>query len=166
MPLNRIDGSLYVGGRLTADAFDPPNGSVGDNAMNSANPIGTDKARHLHAKVHSQPDDGSVFDEIVAIHVAVVTGVVEQFQAGLRVACIGDSTLTVDLLKNGVSMLSDIVDLDSAIDAYDQVVAGIEPTMAAYAVGDVFEIEVIVTDGTGTPGEGLFAQAVFDEGAF
>lgn len=166
MPLNRIDGNLYVAGQLTADAFDPPNNSVGDNAMNAGNPIGVDKTRHLHTRVHGQMDGGSVYDEIRCIHVALVAGSVEQFQAGLRVPITGDSTMTIDLHKNGVSILSDIIDLDNTFTAYQQVVAGIDPSKQDYASGDVFEIVIIVTDNTGTPGEGLFAIATFDEGAF
>lgn len=164
--MNRVDGNFYVAGRLTANQFDTPAGTIGDEQMNSGSPIDTDKQRHLHTKVFAQIDGGSAFDEIRAVHVALTEGTVSQFQAGCRVQAIGDSTLTVDLYKNGVSILSDVIDLDSSVEEYDQVVAGINPTFETYAPGDVFEVVVVTTDGTGTPPEGLFAQVTFSEGAF
>ena len=166
MPLNRIDGNLYVAGQLTVDKFDPPDGCVGDQQMDVSDQVDTDKQRHLHPKTHGQMDGGSVYEEIVCVHVALAAGSVEQFQAGMRVAATGNSTVTVDLKKNGTSILSDIIDLDSTVTAYTQVVAGIDSTLQAYAIGDVFEIVVLAVDGTGTPGQGLFAQVTFNEGAF
>jgi hypothetical protein len=166
MPLNRIDGNLYVNGTLVADAFDPPANSVGNSHMKAGDPVEIDKTRHLHSKIHSQSDGGSAYDEIIAIHVATSPGVVEQFQAGARVKPVGDSTMTVDLKKNGVSILSDIIDIDNAVDNYVSVVAGLNLALTSYSIGDVFEITVICTDGTGTPAEGLFAQVILDEGPF
>lgn len=166
MSLNRIAGNLYVAGQLTADSINLPDSIVGNQQISAADPIESDKQRHLFAKVYSQEDATSVFDVITCVHVALVAGEVAQFQAGFRVPSVGDSVVTVDLKKNGVSILSDIIDIDSSIASYTQVVAGINPVMKAYNVGDVFEMVVVCTDGTGTPGEGLFAQVAFDEGAF
>ncbi len=163
-----INGPLHVTEGLTCDTFHAPANSIGDAAINASDPITTEKVKHLHMVCGGQMDSMSAYDEIRPIYIAFTSGTVQQFQGGIRVPPVGDSTLKVKLYKNGVNILSADVDISTAFtpDAYDQVVAGIEPTLADYSPGDVFEVVVVNTPGTGTPPEGLFFQAAFNEGVY
>lgn len=166
--MTNLEGPVHVTKGLSCDAFTPPQNSVGDTAFASSDPLTTAKQHHLHVKGGGQPDGGSPYDEIRFIHTALNEGEVTRFQAGLRDTVTGDSDIAVDLYKNGVSILSAVIHLTSVLapDGYDQVIAGISPTLGTYTAGDVFEVVITTTLNTGSLGEGLFFQAVFNESQF
>jgi hypothetical protein len=89
------------------------------------------------------------------------TGTALAFRAGLVAACTGNATVKFDLLKNGVSILSAPVVVDSG-DAARALVAGSIPSGDLVA-GDVLEIDIDATAGTGALGTGAFAQIVLTE---
>jgi hypothetical protein len=96
------------------------------------------------------------------VHVVFgATGTLVGFQAGCVVPCVGTATVTVDLRKNGSTVLSAVITLDSSQTARQQVSAAINN--AAVAVGDVLEVVVTASAGTGTLGQGLFGVLVIDE---
>lgn len=163
-----IEGPAHITEGLTCDAFTPPANSVGNNSVNPADPITTNRLKHIHMVPGGQMDGGDPYQEIRPVYIALTVGKVQQFQCGLAVAVTGDSEVIVDLYKNGVSILSAIPTLNTTFtpDDYDQVVAGIDPALDDYVPGDVFEVVVTVTPGTGTPGERLFWQVCFNENQF
>jgi hypothetical protein len=85
------------------------------------------------------------------------------FKAGSVTACVGAATITVDLKKNGVSVLTATIVLDNANTA--RVVEAATITTTAAVAGDVFEVSVAVAAGGGTIGSGVFAYAEFYEAA-
>ena len=93
----------------------------------------------------------------------VIALLITAFAAGCVTACIGDSTIEVDLLKNGVSVLSAAIEIDSG-DADYAAVAG-TVSSASVVAGDVLEVAITVTAGTGTLGEGVFAALTLEEKA-
>ena len=94
---------------------------------------------------------------------ATGAGEVVGFSAGSRVVCIGDSTVTVDLLKNGTTMLSSVITLDSSNVAY----TGEDGTVsvASFVADDILEINVVATVGTGTLAVDFFTHLVINETA-
>ena len=89
-------------------------------------------------------------------HVANSAGVLQDFSAMLNV--VGSANMTVDLLKNGSSVLSAPISLTNALS--NRQVATATITTSAYNAGDVFSIKVIVTTGTGASGLMAWAGAV------
>lgn len=102
--------------------------------------------------------------ETRVIHVARgATGTVKSFRAGSIVANIGAATVTIDLKKNNVSVLSAVITLDSGNTARVPEAGTI--TSAAYSVDDWFEIVITATAGGGTLATGLYVEAEFEEDA-
>lgn len=81
----------------------------------------------------------------------------------LIVACIGAATVTVDFLKNGVTILSSVLTLNSTHTARQ--VVGVSPpgSVTVFADGDTFEATVVATPGGGTVGTGLSGNLFVDE---
>jgi hypothetical protein len=73
----------------------------------------------------------------------------------------GGGSCTIDLKKNGTSVLSGAVTLDSTTAAYALKDGTV--TTPAYAAGDVFEVQV--ASPSGTKPKGVFARAVLREAA-
>ena len=90
-------------------------------------------------------------------------GVVDSFRAGSIAAAVGDSTVSVELKKNGTSVLAAAIALDNANTAYVPEAGSVNTP--AYVAGDVFTVQVSISAGTGTLPQGVFASAVFQEAA-
>lgn len=71
--------------------------------------------------------------------------------------------MTVDLKKNGTSVLTSTVTIDHTVAAYTQVAASIATN--TYVAGDVFEVVVTATAGGGTLPQGLFVALITREAA-
>ena len=131
-------------------------GCVGDAEVKSAAGIAASKLEHQHRAVYAQESGTTAAAEDRVFHVVKGTaGTLKTFKAGCVVACIGDATITVDLHKNGASVLTGAITLSSSQSAYDLVAATINTD--SVAAGDVLEVVVTVNAGTGTLGQGVFA---------
>jgi hypothetical protein len=133
-----------------------PADSVLNEQVGTGSPIAADKIEHNQRANYSQESATTSVSESRVIHtVNGLTGTLKAFKAGCVVANVGAATITVDLLKNGVSVLSAPVALDSTQIAYELEVDTIVDATAA--VGDVFEVAVVAAAGGGTIGLGVFA---------
>lgn len=157
MPI--FNENIHVNGTLSATKWSAPADAFGDTQVNSASPITAAKLQHQNQIVFGQM--GTVIDEVRVVYVAFAAGTLIQFQAGSAEIAVGDSTVEFDLLKNGVTVLSLLPELDNTLGTFDSVVAGI--TTTAYAAGDVFEVVVTTTAGTGTLPVGVFAAITVRE---
>lgn len=164
MPQN-IDyaDELHVGQHQFELAPKVPDGSFGDSQIGSTNPIDATKLKHQHVKVHAQPYGTAAASERKVVHVARSAGSVAAIEVGVVVAAVGAATVTLDVRKNGTSVLTSPVSLTSSQAAYSKVNGAI--SVAAYSSGDVFEIVLTATAGGGTLPQGVFCDAVFREGA-
>lgn len=140
-----------------------PANSFGNNQANANDPIGPTKLKHRYMPRLAQVHGTAATAERRVVHRARAAGTVLEFKVGVAVAAVGDSTVTVDLLKNGVTVLTGTVTIDSGDTAYTGIVTGTLVADPSYVAGAVFEVNVTVTPGTGTPPQGLFAVPVFDE---
>lgn len=142
-----------------------PANSVGDNQFDADDPLSTTNQRHQHRGRLTQAHGTAATDERRVVHVARAAGTVTGVQAGAVVAATGDSTVTVDVLKNGTTVLTGVITLDSGDAAYAEVSGTVVTTGAEdYAAGDVFEVVINATVGTGVLSQGVYADVVFDEG--
>jgi len=162
MTLTTWDGDWHVGGRLTADTMVLPNDAVADAAVSSAAAIATHKLRHRHLAGLTQASATTA--TTTRIPVLVVRGSaaeVKALVAGLVSKNIGAATVTIDLLKNGVSVLSSPLVLTSTPVDYEVSSAAIN--LPDLVQDDVLEVDVVAAAGGGTLGTGLFVEAVVDE---
>lgn len=121
------------------------------------------KLRHRVDETLSQGSATTAAAQSNPIYVAKAAGTITGLEVGAVVANIGAAACTVDLKKNGTSVLTGgtPVSLTNATAAYATVAASI--TTAAYAAGDVFELIITATAGGGTLAKGLFVKFEADE---
>ena len=106
---------------------------------------------------------GTAVDEtIIAFFCKGLTGTVKNFTVSNVTANAGASTVTVDLQKNGVTMLSAVVTLNSGKVAFSET----EGTLSVVALADGDYLTVVINatqNGTDALASGVFAQIQFDE---
>lgn len=159
---SRIEGNLtYQGAVSYQGTVTLPSETVTNANIRTAAGISADKLEHQFSPVLSQ--SGTAVGETKVVHVVNgETATVLDFSAGMIAHCTGDATVTLDLKKNGVSILTGTVGLSSAQSNYQTVAATI--ASAGLVAGDVLSVVVTVNAGTGSLGTGLFYSAVIREG--
>lgn len=156
-----VEGDIRARGAVIADQLIPTTGTVGNNEVKTSDPLEADKLYHRQMLVYSQKHGTATIAERKVIYVAKEAGDWGDFLVGVVVACIGDSTITVNLYKNGTTVLNAAVVLDNSNVAF----AKEQGTFAddVFVANDVLEIVVTVSAGTGTLGQGLFVLLWGDE---
>jgi hypothetical protein len=152
---------LHVGGTLSCTTFSPPASCITNAAIIGAAGIVATKLEHQFQPVYRQASGAINADATAAIHVGYgATGDIIGFRAGNITAATGSDTTTVDLKKNGTTVLSAVITLNTAASTTLQ--TGTLST-TTYVAGDVF---TVVIDATGVaPGQGVWAQPIFREDA-
>lgn len=119
------------------------------------------KIQHQHELTFAQPNTAATAETKVVHVVKGATGTIVAFRAGSIVAATSTGVATVNLKKNGTTVLSAVITLDNANTAY--IVEEGTISVPALAAGDVLTVEVAVSS-TVLP-TGLFAQVVLREDA-
>ena len=157
---NRIAGDLFVDGSLQAVEMVLANSSVVNATVSAAADIDASKLEQHHSK--SYPQVGTAATETVVLHVIHgATARVQKVWATNIVNSIGDSTVTVDVKKNGTTVLTGVLTLDVNTGAY-----GIEKgtiSVTAGVVDDVYTAVITATIGTGTLPTGIGVEMRIDE---
>jgi hypothetical protein len=132
--------------------------------IKSAAGVEATKLEHQHRIPYAQPNTTATTETRVLYVCYGLTARVIDFRAGSIVACIGAATITLDVKKNGTTILSSVLTLNNANTARVAVAAALSgsPTLVA---GDVLEVVVTATAGGGTIGTGLFANLTVEEDA-
>src|SRR4051812_43197707 len=91
-----------------------PDASFGDAQIGTTNPIQATKLKHQHQQQYAQVHGASAVTERKSVHVARSAGDVVAIHAGVVVAAVGAATVTVDLRKNGTTVLTAVVTITSA----------------------------------------------------
>lgn len=160
-----INDDLAVNGFLSVKAMKIPDNTLLDAGVNGAAGIQATKLQHQHQKMYLQGSSTTTAaaDTKVIHAVYGATGTTVAFRAGCEVPCVGAATITVDLKKNGTTVLSAPISLSSAQAARAMVAGTI--SVPGLVTGDVLEVVITATAGGGTIGTGLFAQLVEREDA-
>ena len=136
--------------------------AVGGTAVNKTNdPIWQARDSHQNHLAHYS-QAGVAIAETRWIHTVRGSGVVKAVKAGCLVACVGNAVATLDVRKNGTTILTAPISLSESQSAREEV-AGVLSGVVAISAGDVLEVVVAVNAGTGTLGTGLFAWLDLDE---
>lgn len=162
---SKIEGDLSILGRLIPKFFTPPAGCINDAAIPSSEQIDATKLEHQHKGFYAQTSGVTTTTVTQTIHVARFAGYVDSLFAGNLAICAGAATITVDLKKNGTTVLTAVLTLNSANTNGADVAATIDPAQEAYVAGDRFDLVVTATAGGGTVGSGFSAEARFNEGS-
>jgi len=151
----RVEEDGQFRGTVTFLHLVPSAGCVADAHVNPNAGIKASKLQHQHREVYAQESAQAAAAEARVVHVVKgAAGKVRTIKAGCVTPCVGNATITVDLLKNGASILTATFDLTSSESAYELVAGTIDDD--ALEDGDVLEVDIAVNAGTGTPGKGVF----------
>ena len=158
----RMGEDLFVAGNINSRTLTIPAGSVLNAGVGAAAAIAATKLIQQHIKHVSQESGTAVPDEEFCIHVVYgATGTAVAFEAGAVVVSVGAATVSVDLHKNGTTILSSAITLNSNQTAYETVTATIGTN--SLVDGDVLEVLINGTVGGGTLAKGVFASLVLRE---
>ena len=165
--LSTLAGDYQFLGAISAKTINQPLGSISDAEIQAGAPgnyIEASKVSHKHIKTFAQDFTTTAVAERRVVHVVHgATATVEQFQCGAAVAAIGGATATIDLKKNGTTILTGTISLTSATAAFASLFAA-GFTSTALVAGDVLEIAITaVASGGGTLALGVFAQVTLYE---
>lgn len=161
-----IQGDVYVNGNLAGKTQTLPANSVGNAQVASLAGIAASKLQHQYDPVYRQESTAAAAVGRQVLHVVYgATAQILAFRVGAVAAATGNATATIDLKKNGASILTATITLDSTTAAYVlKTPAGF--TSTALVAGDVLEAHVTaVNAGTGVLAAGLFAQLLLAEDA-
>jgi hypothetical protein len=164
MSQTRIESDLYVTGTISGKAITLPASTVDDTAVKGAAGIQATKLQHQYQHI-SQPQDstGTAAVSRKVIHVVRgATGTLVAFETGVIAAAVGAATVTVDLKKNGSSILTATISITSALAAFATTAGTFSST--SVVVGDVLEFHITaVNAGGGTLPQGVFGRLTIRE---
>lgn len=158
----RVEEEALFSGKATFKDLVPSAECVENEHVAENASIDYKKLLHQHRKIYAQESATTAAVESRVIHVTHgLTGTALAFKAGSVVANIGNSTISVDLKKNGSSILSAPISLTSSNTAR-QLVSG-TISSPGLVVGDVLEVSIAVSAGSGTLGKGVFCYLDLSE---
>lgn len=157
-----IGGDLRVRGAIIPGSIRMPAGSVTDDGVAAGADISAAKLVHRHNAVWQQPNTAATA-ETRTIHVVRVAGIISEILAGSIAAAIGDSTVTIDVKKNGTSVLSSAIVLDNSNTARVPELGTINTSVDDVVADDWLEVVITISAGTGTLPTGVFVQVLIEE---
>jgi hypothetical protein len=107
-----------------------------------------------------QPNSAATAETRV-VHHAYGDGDIIAVKAGSIAAAIGDSTVTIDVKKNGTTVLSSTIVLDNANAAYTAESGTL--SVLTFSAGDVITVHITISAGTGTLPTGVYVAVTLNE---
>jgi len=147
---------------LAGTTYLPAETVTNANVQTGAN-IAASKLQHTHRKTHRQPNTAATSETVVLHRVNGATASGIYVNAGSIAAAVGAATVTIDIKKNGTSIMTAAtpMTLDSGNTAYIAEDASIATLTGV--VGDVFTAVIVATAGGGTLPTGLWIEFEIDE---
>lgn len=140
-----------------------PDGGVTDAKVAAGAGIKHTKLEHQHRIPFSQVGTAASNAGQVIYRCSGATGTILELAVGSIGIAVGAATVTVDLKKNGTTVLSGVVTLDTGNTAYIAELASI--SVPGIAAGDALSLVVVATVGGGTLPTGLFVSLTVKEDA-
>ena len=138
-----------------------PAACIGGTQMNPSDPVPVAAVSHRFEPRLAQAFGAAAVAERRVVHHANRAGGLSSVSAGAVLPNVGAATYTVDVYKNGVTMLIAPLVVTSATVAYGSVTATLAVT--TFAAGDVIEVVLTVAAGGGTLAQGVFVKPVIYE---
>jgi hypothetical protein len=160
--MNGVDGNWWVGGTFSCNTLNIPDATVVNAAVSTTADIDASKLEQHHARGFGQV--GTSASETKVIHtVRGATARIKKFAVTNISACAGASTIDVDLKKNGTTVLSAVIELNSTTPTARSIKEGTLSVTTAVA-GDVFEVVITISQsGTDALSSGVYAEMRLDE---
>lgn len=157
-----FEEDVFVRGALVPSAIRLPQNAItsGEQILAGAN-LPADKTEQRFFPAWSQPNSAAT-TETRTLFVARRSGTVNAVLAGSIAAAIGDSTVTLDVKKNGTSILTGVITLDNGNTARIVELGSISGG-GTFVVGDWYEVVITATIGTGTLPTGVFVELEVDQ---
>lgn len=156
-----IDGDYTVRGTLRCEAIAMPQNAIDNsNQVKAGTNLDADKLEQRFFPAWSQPNSAAS-TETRTLFVARRSGVVNEVIAGSIAKATGDAVVTLDVKKNGTTILNAVITLDNA--NTNRIVELGSITSSAFVVGDWFEVVITATANTGTLPTGVFLQMECDQ---
>lgn len=153
---NRLGDNTYVAGILQARTLIPSADCVKDEHVEPDAKLDAAKIVHPIHRTLSQGKAVDAVDQEECIHVVRgLVGTIKSFSALLRVAPDNTDVVTVDLLKNGVSVLSAVITLNSATPP--NVPQDGTLSVTAVTEDDLLDVKIDYTVGAGSKPKGVSA---------
>jgi hypothetical protein len=160
-----VNNDLLINGNVNCTQLTVSQASIADAAITASAKIQSSKLEHRFMPQYAQESATTATSEARMVHrVRGATATILDYTAGVVVANAGGATVTFDLLKNGVSILTSVITIDNTTTAYTVKVAG-GFTSTALLLNDVLEIKLVAALGGGTLAKGAFAQVNLREDA-
>lgn len=157
---SRLEGDYYFAGSVTFASLAAPNSSWGNDNIAAAAGIAASKLQHqneIAVGLTKHTEDAATLRRVIHIPYGA-TATVLSFHAGATVAAGAGCSITVQLKKNGSSILTSAITVDDG-DAAFALVAAAGFTSTALVAGDVLEAEIASVTGA-TPPKGVFVRLV------
>lgn len=160
---SKITGDLTVTGTLVPTTFVLPSASVTNSSVAVNAAIAASKLQHIYKASAGDPVGTTATSKTFTLFVASGTATVDAFHCGVYTAPTGGGTetITIDLKKNGSSILSTTVsftDSDS-----DRTIKDGSLSSTSLVADDWLTMVVTVSGSGGTQGLGVFGWAQVDE---
>jgi hypothetical protein len=157
-----VEEDMFVRGVLVPSSIRMPQNAItsGDQIQAGAN-LPADKTEQRLFPHWSQPNTAAT-TETRTLFVARRSGTVNEVVAGSIAKAIGDSTVTIDVKKNGTTILTGVITLDNANTARVVELGSISGA-GTFVAGDWFEAVITASVGTGTLPTGVYLQLEADQ---
>lgn len=160
MAQTRIEGDLYVTGNIGSATMSVPDSTIVNADVSASADILSTKLEMQRSFTYSQ--NGTAASVTIPVHMVYgATCSLVSIKAGSIVANIGAATVTVDLKKNGSSVLSAVITLNSSSTARIPQAGTI--TTAGGVADDFYELVIVATAGGGTLATGLAVTVIWSE---
>lgn len=164
--INTMEGDLRIRGSLSAERFEIPNGTIGSDQFNQDEPLEAVKQEHQYNQVKDFGSGSPV--GTLCMHASIGPGTIVEFRALMRTIPGGTGNTSVDLRKNGVTVLNNPIVIDNTNTAsVFEAASFISSAVKDYPDNSLLDIVVTQTavSGGNNPGSGLLCQLVVREEA-
>lgn len=163
MPARIEENVTYAGDVTVIGTLTMPDGTITNAKVNSGADVAHTKLEHQHRIPYAQPNTAATAETRVVYRCYGASGVVLSVHVGSIAKAVGDAVATVDVKKNGTTILSAPVTLNSS--NTNRVAVAATLSVTTLAAGDVLEVVTTATIGTGTLPTGVFASINVSEKA-
>lgn len=154
---------VTIRGHLSASTMSIPNATLKNAAV--AADAAIDAGKLVHRNQHKYSQNGSATTVTIPLFAAVLPGEILTIKAGSIGVATSDADVTIDLKKNGVSIMNGgtPITLDSGNTARVVENGTLDTSATAYVAGDFFELVITATANSGAVPTGLLVQVEADE---
>ena len=159
---SRLEGDHHINGHLTMKTGALPAGTITNAMVNDSAAIAVGKQQHQYEKGWADLVATTITAKEVVLHIVHgTTGEILAFKGGAVVAPQTTEVWNIDLHKNGTTVMTTGIVLNSSATSYEIISGTIGTT--ALAAGDVLEAVITETTGTGTAPDGVFVEVILKE---